>query len=64
MVTRRRVARLEYLAEQASHCKVDILHSEEWIRIRTAIVEALEPYPQARLAVAEALRKLDEGETQ
>jgi hypothetical protein len=40
---------------------VNILISPEWVRLRTLILEALEPYPDARLAVAGALRRLDGG---
>jgi hypothetical protein len=34
---------------------VNILVSPEWARIRTLILEALEPYPDARIAVSKAL---------
>jgi hypothetical protein len=37
---------------------VNILVSPEWIQVRTLILEALEPFPDARLRVAGALRRL------
>lgn len=37
---------------------VDVIHSTEWARIATTIEQALEPFPEARLAVANALRLL------
>lgn len=40
---------------------VDIAASEEWTRVRTALIAALTPYPEARLAVAEALAALGAG---
>jgi hypothetical protein len=47
--------------ELQSAPQVNILISPEWVRLRTLILEALEPYPDARLAVAGALRRLDGG---
>ncbi len=38
---------------------VDVLHSTEWGRLAEVIDNALLPYPDARLAVANALRGLD-----
>jgi hypothetical protein len=34
----------------------DVLHDPEYVRARTIILEALRPFPAARLAVADALR--------
>lgn len=39
----------------ASQPQVNILINPEWIELRTLIVKALEPYPQAREAVVRAL---------
>jgi hypothetical protein len=36
----------------------NVLVSAEWVTVRTAMMEALSPYPQARLAVAERLSGL------
>jgi len=36
----------------------NVLVSTEWVTVRTAMMEALSPYPQARLAVAERLSEL------
>lgn len=43
---------------------VDVLHSTEWGRMAEVIDNALLPYPDARLAVACALRGLDGGDPQ
>lgn len=36
-----------------------LLTTPEWIKTRTVLLRALEPYPDARLAVAAALREVD-----
>ncbi len=36
------------------------LFSPEWIQLRGTIVDALEPFPEARLAVADALGRISE----
>jgi hypothetical protein len=36
--------------------------SPQWITVRSAILVALEPHPEARIAVASALASLDEGD--
>ena len=41
----------------------NILVSAEWISVRTAMMEALGPYPQARVAVAESLSELEAERT-
>lgn len=38
---------------------VDVLCSQEWTVISVAIESALEPFPQAKVAVAEALKRLE-----
>ena len=40
---------------------VNVLVSTEWVSIRTTVLEALSPYPQARAAVAESLVELESG---
>jgi hypothetical protein len=37
----------------------NILVSAEWVSVRTAMMEALDPYPHARVAVAERLSELE-----
>ena len=37
----------------------NVLVSAEWVMVRTAMMEALGPYPQARVAVAEHLSELE-----
>jgi hypothetical protein len=39
----------------------NILFSAEWVSVRTAMMEALGPYQQARVAVAERLSELEAG---
>jgi hypothetical protein len=40
---------------------VNVLISAEWLMIRTAMLEALSPFPEARAAVAESLLELEES---
>jgi hypothetical protein len=40
---------------------VNVLVSAEWVQVRTAVVRALEPFPEARTAVAERLKELEAG---
>ena len=49
------------LGELDEHPQVNILVSVVWLTIRTAIMVALVPYPEARSAVAEALLELEAG---
>jgi hypothetical protein len=41
----------------ASQPQINILINPEWIELRTLIINALEPYPEAREAVVHAIRK-------
>lgn len=41
--------------------QVNITISAEWIQVRTVLLEALSPYPEARSAVAGELLKLEAG---
>jgi hypothetical protein len=41
----------------------NILFSAEWVSVRTAMMEALGPYPQAQVAVAKRLWELEDGRT-
>jgi hypothetical protein len=42
---------------------VAVVQSEEWIRIASALEEALAPFPEARVAVAKALQGIQSAET-
>ena len=54
---------LELLAklqgELQEQTTVNILINPQWITLRTAILQALDPYPEARLAVAQALQEVE-----
>jgi len=56
---------LELLGKLAGQLQVgatvNILLSPEWMRVRVAVVEALAPFPNARLAVAEVIGSIDAG---
>ncbi len=41
---------------------LNVTQDESWVRLRSAILVALAPYPEARLAVAEAVRDTQGGE--
>ena len=41
--------------------RVNLAQSAEWLEVRGAVLAALVPYPEARLAVAERLRALGAG---
>ena len=43
------------LGELNEGTTVNVLVSPEWLQVRTVILQALDPYPQARLALAEAM---------
>jgi hypothetical protein len=49
------------LGELREGTNVNILITPEYQRMRTNVIEALEPYPDARLAVASALRKTQDA---
>jgi|SRR5215204_2741418 len=49
------------LGELDESPRVNVLVSGEWVTIRTAIMGALIPYPEARSTVAEALLELETG---
>ena len=54
---------LELLAklqgELAQEGTVNILVSPAWVSLRTVILRTLEPYPEARLKLSQALREVD-----
>jgi hypothetical protein len=45
--------------DHQTNVQVNINQDQGWLRIRSTIVEALAPFPEARIAVAEALARLD-----
>jgi hypothetical protein len=51
--------RLVLLAQErrsaAAAPQVDLAATSEWLDLRTALLAALEPFPEARIAVSEAL---------
>jgi hypothetical protein len=49
------------LGEPDERPVTNVLVSAEWVSVRTAMMEALDPYPQARVAVAERLSELEAG---
>lgn len=53
---------LELLAklqgELQEQTTINILVNPQWVYLRTVILEALEPYPEARLAVAQVLQEV------
>lgn len=50
---------LEVSGELDRRSVVNIAVNPQWIQLRTVIVAALEPYPEARLAVADAIESRD-----
>lgn len=40
---------------------VNVLMSPQWIQIRTTLMDALRPFPDARVAAARALEEIDDG---
>ncbi len=56
---------LEVLAELEGELhrnpQINILVAPEWITVRAVITEALQPFPTARVAVAQRLQELDGG---
>jgi hypothetical protein len=52
------IARLTGELDDRPDVVVNIASSAEWLQVQTVIVGALEPYPDARQAVAEALAPL------
>jgi hypothetical protein len=51
--------RAKLLGELDERPLTNVLLSAEWVSVRTAMMEALGPYPQARVAVAERLWELE-----
>ena len=41
---------------EAPPAQITIVNNPEWVELRTLIMTALEPYPEAREAVAHAIR--------
>ncbi len=47
------------LARELQERPVDVLVSREWLTLRTAVLEALVPYPEARASVSVRLLELE-----
>lgn len=52
----------ELTGRLATQPTVNILVSAEWVTVRTAVLEALEPFPEARTSVATRLLALEGGD--
>ena len=52
---------LEVAGELDRSGSVNILMSPEWMTVQTCLLVALEPFPEARIAAADALMTLDTG---
>lgn len=50
------------LGQSDERPQIPLLEHPEWARMRDALFEALGPYPQVRVAVADRLEALDEGD--
>jgi hypothetical protein len=49
------------LGELNEEQTINVLIAPEWLTLRTVILEALQPYPDARISVARALESLTNG---
>lgn len=49
------------LGELQESTTVNVLVSPVWVEVRSVVIKALEPFPDARLAVARALEALNAG---
>ena len=56
---------LELLAklqgELQERTTINVLVNPQWVSLRTVILQALEPFPEARLRLAAALREVEDG---
>jgi hypothetical protein len=52
---------LEVEGELDRRPQVSVLLAPEWLNVRAAVLVALQPYPEARVAVATTLRALEAG---
>jgi hypothetical protein len=64
----RRVAALEHAAGDDERCRacgalIDVLALPQWVAVRTALLESLLPFPEARAAAAAALMAPHERRT-
>jgi len=51
---------LEVYGELQTQPTFNIIMAPEWVEVRTVVLQALDPYPDARLAVAGALKKVEQ----
>jgi hypothetical protein len=47
----------ELSGKLAAQPQITIINHPQWIELRTVIIEALDPYPDAKAAVVRAIRK-------
>lgn len=53
---------LEAIGKLNRNPQVNILISAQWLEVRTAVLRALAPHPEARLAVVEALKNVESSQ--
>lgn len=51
----------KFLGKLETGTTVNIIVTPVWVQMRTVIIQALEPFPEARIAVAKALTEIDKG---
>jgi hypothetical protein len=51
------LAKLRGELDESTKIAVVVTNSPEWVNLRTKIIQALEPFPEARQAVADALKE-------
>ena len=44
--------------DESPHVNVTVVNSPQWVNIRTVLLQALAPHPDARIAVAQALQQI------
>ena len=49
------------LGELREYPQVNILISPEWVSLRATILQAIEPYPEAKISITKALENLTDG---
>lgn len=49
------------LGELREHPQVNVLISPEWKSLRATILQAIEPYPEAKISITKALENLTDG---
>ena len=60
-VERQLILQAKLLGDLDERPQINILVAPEWLAVRTVLVQALQPYPEARTAVAAALTGVERG---